>query len=208
MYAPPFNVMDPDEVRPFVDRVGSAELVTAGPGGFPQATRLPVVWREDRLVLHMAVANPHWRSLEPGTPALAVVTGPEGYVSPSWYAGKAEHGRVVPTWNYSAVHLMGHVTVHRDPEWLLDAVAALTDHHEQDRAAPWQVADAPETFVAQQLRAIVGIEFRVAEVRAKAKRSQNRSDEDRARVVAGLRAEQGHRGAALADQMAADLGIE
>jgi transcriptional regulator len=115
---------------------------------------------------------------------------------------------VVPTWNYSAVHLTGHVTVHRDPEWLLDAVGALTDHHEQDRADPWQVADVPETFVAQQLRAIVGVEFHVVEVRAKAKRSQNRSDADRARVVAGLRAEQGHRGAALADQMAADLGIE
>jgi transcriptional regulator len=207
VYSPPFNVMDPDEVRPFVEQVGSAELVTAGPQGFPQATRLPIVWAGDSLVLHMAIANPHWRTMGPGTPALAVVTGPEGYVSPSWYAGKAEHGRVVPTWNYSTVHVTGHVTVHRDPAWLRDAVEVLTDLHERDRADPWHVADAPETFVAQQLKGIVGIELRIAEVRAKAKRSQNRSDADRARVVEGLRAEQGHRGAALAEQMAADLAI-
>lgn len=208
MYSPPYNVMGPDEVRPFVEGVGAAELVTVGPDDFPLATRLPLVWTEDRLVLHMAIANPHWRSIEPGTPALAIVTGPEGYVSPSWYAGKAEHGRVVPTWNYSTVHFTGHATVHRDPEWLRDAVTVLTEQHERDRADPWHVADAPERFVAQQLRGIVGIELRIAEVRAKAKHSQNRNDEDRARVVEGLREEQGHRGRALADQMARDLGIE
>lgn len=205
MYLPPFNVMDPDEVRPMVEAVGSAELITVGADGFPQATRLPVIWAGDRLIFHLAIANPHWRSITDGTPALAVVTGPEGYVSPSWYAAKAEHGRVVPTWNNSAVHFSGHATVHRDPEWLRTAVSDLTDLHEGGRGEPWQVTDAPESFVAQQLKAIVGVELAIVEVRAKAKRSQNRSDADRVGVIAGLRAEAGERGAVLADEMQRDL---
>lgn len=138
---------------------------------------------DDRLIFHLAIANPHWRSITDGTPALAVVTGPEGYVSPSWYAAKAEHGRVVPTWNYSAVHFSGHATVHRDPEWLRTAVGDLTDLHEGGRAEPWQVTDAPESFVAQELKAIVGVELAIVEVRAEA----------------------GERGAVLADEMQRDL---
>lgn len=204
MYVPRFNAMDPDELRPLVAEVGSAELVTVGPDGFPQATRLPVLWTGDRLVLHMAIANPHWRAIDDDTPALAVVTGPEAYISPSWYATKAEHGRVVPTWNYSAIHFTGHVTVRREPEWLAAAVAELTDTHEAGRDEPWAVTDAPETFIAQQLKAIVGLELAIAKVEAKAKRSQNRSDEDRAGVIEGLLREGGGRGAQVAEQMRRD----
>jgi transcriptional regulator len=205
MYVPRFNVMDADEVRPFVAAAGSAELITVGDDGFPLATRLPVLWSEDRLIFHMALANPHWRSIEEGAPALAVVTGPEAYISPSWYATKAEHGRVVPTWNYSAVHFTGRVTVRRTPEWLKEAVTSLTDHHEGRREEPWSVTDAPESYVAQQLKAVVGIEFSVTAVEAKAKRSQNRSAEDRAGVIAGLLAEPGATGHLVASQMQADL---
>lgn len=205
MYVPRFNVMDADEVRPFVAAAGSAELVTVGHDGFPLATRLPVVWSEDRLIFHMALANPHWRSINDDAPALAVVTGPEAYISPSWYATKAEHGRVVPTWNYSAIHFTGLVTVRREPEWLEEAVTSLTDHHEGPREEPWSVADAPESFVAQQLKAVVGVEFSITAVEAKAKRSQNRSDEDRSGVIAGLLAEPGAGSHLVASQMQADL---
>ena len=206
MYVPRANVMDPEQLRPLVAEAGSAELVTVSADGFPQATRLPVVWAEDRLVFHMALANPHWRSIADGAPALAVVTGPEAYVSPSWYASKAEHGRVVPTWNYSAIHFTGHATVHRDAAWLEDAVRALTDVHEQRREQPWAVDDAPGSYVAQQLKAIVGIELVVRAVEGKAKLSQNRSDADRAGVVAGLLSEPDGPGRRVAEQMRADLG--
>ena len=205
MYVPRFNAMHEDELRSMVDVVGSAELITVGDDGFPRATRLPVLWLGDRLVFHLAYANPHWRTIAEDAPALAVVTGPETYVSPSWYAAKKEHGRVVPTWNYSAVHFTGHVTVHREPEWLLDAVSALTDVHEGRRERPWSVGDAPDTYVTQQLKAIVGVELAIATVEGKAKRSQNRSDEDRIGVIAGLREEGGGRERAMADQMERDL---
>jgi transcriptional regulator len=205
MYVPPFNRMPDAEIAELVRTVGSAELITVGPDGFPQATRLPVIWSGERLVFHMAIANPHWRAIAEGVPALAVVTGPEAYISPSWYAAKAEHGRVVPTWNYDAIHFAGHVTVRREPEWLRAAVTELTDLHEARRGEPWAVADAPETYVEQMLKAIVGIEFAIASIDAKAKRSQNRSDADRAGVVAGLRAEPSRGNDAMADEMESDL---
>jgi transcriptional regulator len=205
MYTPRFNVMDQSELEPLVRAVGSAELITVGEDGFPVATRLPVLWHGDRLVFHMAIANPHWRSIGQGAPSLAVVTGPEGYISPSWYAAKATHGRVVPTWNYSAVHFTGHATVHQAAEWLLDAVTQLTDEHELRRTAPWSVSDAPESYVAQQLQGIVGIELAITAVEGKAKRSQNRSEEDRVTVVRGLREHRNPRERELADQMEADL---
>jgi transcriptional regulator len=181
--------MDADDVRPFVVAVGTAQLVTVGDDGLPDATFLPVLWEGDRLVGHLARANGHWRRIVDGSPALAVVTGADTYVSPSWYTSKAEHGRVVPTWNYSVVHLRGRVVVHDDPQWVRALVTRLTDRHEQQRAEPWAVADAPEDYVEKNLRPIVGVEVVVESVEAKAKLSQNRSDEDRAGVAAGLAAD-------------------
>lgn len=205
MYVPRFNQMPDDDVAAFVDAVGAAELITTGPDGYPRASRLPLVRDGDRWIFHLARANEHWRTIAPGSPALAVVTGPEAYVSPSWYATKREHGRVVPTWNYSAVHVTGTVTVHDDPDWVRHAVSRLTDLHETRRDQPWAVGDAPEVYVTKQLRAIVGVELVVERIEAKAKLSQNRSDEDRAGAADGLRAEGGRREADVADAMDALL---
>ena len=201
MYIPHFNAMSEGDVRPFIESIGSAEIVTVGEDGAPRATLLPILWSPDggTVIAHMARANPHWRGIEPDSPCLAIVGGPQAYISPSWYASKAEHGRVVPTWNYSAVHLSGTITVHDDPEWVRRAVTDLTDRHEQPRAAPWAVTDAPENYVSGQLKAIVGLELTVERVEAKAKLSQNRSEADRAGVVSGLRAEGGN--PAVADAM-------
>ncbi len=204
MYVPRPNSLDDDTaIRAMVHGIGAAELVTVGADGYPLATRLPVVWDGDRLVMHIARANPHWRAIpaDEGVPALAVVTDAEAYVSPAWYAAKAEHGRVVPTWNYSAVHLTGRVRRHDDAEWVRHAVTLLTEQHEARRPDPWAVTDAPATYVDQQLKAIVGLELTVERVEGKAKLSQNRSAEDRTGVVAGLRAEGGAREAAVAAQM-------
>jgi transcriptional regulator len=193
MYVPAFNaVEDEAEVRALVESVGSGWLVTSGDGSAaPAATLLPVLWREDRVRCHLARANPHWRSMVDGMRALLIVTGPQAYVSPSWYASKAEHGRVVPTWNYVAVQLSGSLVVRHEPAWLLDLVTALTDRHEAARAAGerWQVDDAPPEVIASQLKAIVGVELLVDTVEAKAKLSQNRSAADQQGVVDGLRRE-------------------
>ena len=202
MYVPRFNAMDDaDEIRDLVRTVGSAELVTVGPDGFPNATLLPVIWEGDRLLFHMARANSQWTTLEAGNPALAIVTAAQAYISPSWYPSKNEHGRVVPTWNYSAVHFTGRVEAHQDAGWLLDAVTHLTDLHEQDREEPWAVTDAPARYIEKQLRAIVGIEMSIEKVEAKAKLSQNRSEEDRNGVIEGLRREGGSRERELSDRM-------
>ena len=189
LYLPRFNVMDADDVRPFVDAAGTAQLVTVGPDGAPDATLLPVLWEGDRLVGHLARANVHWRRMVEDSPALAIVSGRDTYVSPSWYATKAEHGRVVPTWNYSVVHLRGRLRIHDDPEWVRALVTRLTDRHEQPREEPWQVTDAPGNYIDKNLRPIVGVELVVESVEAKAKLSQNRSDEDRSGVAAGLAAD-------------------
>lgn len=202
MYIPHFNGMeDLDEIRALVTAVGTAELVTVGADGYPMATLLPVIWDGERLVFHLARANQHWKSIEPGSPALAVVTGAQGYVSPSWYPAKAEHGKVVPTWNYSAVQFTGRATAHDDVDWLREAVTRLTDLHEGLREQPWAVTDAPEDYLRKQLRAIVGVEMAVERVEAKAKLSQNRSEADRRGVVDGLRRDGGPAERELADVM-------
>src|SRR3954451_1981775 len=189
MYVPRhFAVEDLDEVRALVRAVHVGQLVTVGADGTPDATLLPVLWDGDEVVVHLARANEHWRRIVSGSPGLVVVTGPDAYITPRWYASKREHGRVVPTWNYSAVHLRGPVAVHDDVEWLRQAVTRLTDHHERRTADGdgWTVDDAPSRFLEGQLKAIVGVSMAVTHVEAKAKLSQNRSEADRAGVVDGL----------------------
>jgi len=203
VYVPHFNRMDDDSVADFLDTIGTAELVTVGADGYPVATLMPFLRDGDRLLMHMARGNPHWKAIEPGTPALAIVAGAQAYISPAWYAAKQEHGRVVPTWNYSAVHLTGRVTAHHDDAWLRDVVERLTDRHEAGRDGRWHVDDAPADFIAKQLKAIVGIELTVERVEAKAKLSQNRSDEDRAGVVEGLEQSAAARDAQVAADMRA-----
>lgn len=186
MYVPGFAAVDEDRARDMVADIGSGWLVTGTADGPPAATLMPILWRGDRLVAHMARANPHWRAIVDGMPGLVIVAGPEAYISPSWYAAKAEHGRVVPTWNYLAVNLTGAVHTHHDPTWLRGLVTDLTNRHERVRAEPWHVTDAPDEFITAQLRAIVGIEMHVEHAAGKAKLSQNRSAADQLGVIVGL----------------------
>ena len=187
MYVPHFNAIgDEAQIRRMVAGVGSAQLITVGSDGFPLATLLPIVWEGDTVTAHMARANVYWRHIARRAPALLVVTGPQAYISPSWYANKAEHGKVVPTWNYATVHLTGRAQVHEDGEWLRGAVDDLVARHEAHRREPWSSSDAPEKYIQGQLRAIVGIEISVERAEGKAKLRQNRSDADRRGVVRGL----------------------
>ncbi|WP_322759901.1 FMN-binding negative transcriptional regulator [Frankia sp. Cr2] len=210
MYVPrPFALTDLDQVASHVLAAGAADLVTVN-GTQPAATLVPIIWDRTpagpdapygRLLGHLARANPQWQAASSGCTALAMVRGPQAYISPSWYATKAEHGRVVPTWNYTAIHFGGPVTFHHDPDWLRDIVTRLTDHHERHRKPPWAVDDAPPDYVAGLLRGIVGFELAVVTVAAKEKLSQNRSAADREGVIAGLRGEPGPGPAAIADLM-------
>lgn len=200
---PRFNQVESEaDIRAMVAQVGAAELITTGDDGYPRATLLPVLWEGDRVIAHFARANPHWQTIAPDAPALLVCAGAQAYVSPAWYATKAEHGRVVPTWNYSSVHLTGRVRLHDDVAWLRDAVTRLTDRHESGRADRWHVGDAPAAYIDGQLRGIVGVEMSVEKVEGKAKLSQNRSEDDRRGVVEGLSGGSAE-DAVVADQMRA-----
>ncbi len=215
MYLPRhFTVTDLAQITAFVDAAQAADLVTFD-GSKPVSTLLPVIWdRPDgdpvpgsygRLLGHVAIANEQWKTALPGAQALAIVHGPQAYISPSWYEAKARHGRVVPTWNYEAVHLTGDVAFYQDAEWLRALVTRLTRRHEDGREHPWAVSDAPPEYIEGQLRAIVGVELTVTAIEAKQKLSQNRSELDREGVVAGLRQEAGPGAAAIAAAMADQL---
>jgi transcriptional regulator len=181
-----------------------ATLITSGDGGL-ESTILPLLYDPaagplGTLTGHVARGNPLVRDGHAGE-ALVVVTGVEGYISPSWYPSKAEHGKVVPTWDYVTVQAAGPLVLHHDADWLLGNVSGLADRHERDRSAPWSVSDAPAAYVTATLRGIVGVEVPVTRLAGKAKLSQNRPAADITGVVAGLRAD-GPSGSELADAIA------
>ena len=207
VYLPPhFAAPDTADIAAFVEAAGAADLVTFD-GTRPVASLIPVIWDQSgggngRLLGHLARANPQWTSVADGSQALAIVHGPQAYVSPSWYPSLARHGRAVPTWNYVTVHFTGSLTVQQDPEWLRDVVTRLTQRHERGRPAPWAVTDAPPDYINGQLRGIVGVELTVVTVAAKHKLSQNRGAEDQAAVADALRGEPGPGPAGVAALMA------
>jgi transcriptional regulator len=192
MYIPPaFKDDDIDNIRATIRDARLANLVTSTADGLV-ATPLPLLLDESEgphgtIYGHVAKANPQWR-MPPIGEALAIFMGPEAYVTPSWYVTKQEHGKVVPTWNYIAVHAYGPVEFFQEPERLLDVVTRLTNRHETPRENPWAVGDAPADFIAAQLRGIVGLRIPVTRFEGKRKMSQNRPAGDRLGVAAGLSA--------------------
>jgi transcriptional regulator len=198
MYTPAHFAATPETVHGLLSRPGALNLVTMTSQGL-LATLLPFVFDPDvgehgALQGHLARNNSQWSEPAVGE-ALAIIQGADAYVSPSWYASKAEHGRVVPTWNYTTAHVYGRLVIHDDPAWLERQVRRLTGVHEAGFEHPWSVDDAPERFIAGQLRAIVGVELVITRIEAKAKLSQNRPEADVDGVVAGLSA-RGHTEAA------------
>lgn len=188
MYAPAaFAIDDPATLSAIIARAPLATLVAAGPGGL-EAAHLPMLYDAEARVLtgHLARGNP--LAARQGAEALAVFRGADAYVSPSFYASKPAHGRVVPTWNYETVHIHGRLEVFDDPGRLLAVVSALTERFEADRPQPWAVDDAPEPYIAGLLRAIVGVRLHVERVDGARKLSQNRDALDRAGVRTGLAA--------------------
>lgn len=205
MYVPRTNAEDrPEALAAFMRAHPLAALVSAGPSGELWATHLPVVYDPARgphgtIEGHVARANLHHKLVRaaaeqaaPGAApreSLVIFTGPDAYVTPSWYPGKAVHGREVPTWNYIAVHAYGTLRLHDDPAWLMAHVTRLTDQSEAGRpagAARWAVSDAPADFLARELKAIVGVELAITRLEGRWKMSQNRTPEEIDGVVAGL----------------------
>ncbi len=191
MYIPTqFRETDVPTIHEAIRAAGLATLVTTGPDGL-LATPLPLLLDPEEgpfgtLLGHVARANPQWHRSAPDADGLAMFTGPDAYVTPSWYATKRATGKVVPTWNYIAVHAYGRVEFIEDAEWLLGLVTRLTKKHEGAREKPWAVSDAPADFIRSQLKGIVGVRLPIARLEGKWKMSQNRTAEDRAGVVEGF----------------------
>lgn len=193
MYIPPStSETRPEVLFDFIEAHPLGALVTGGADGL-FATHLPLLLDRERgaggvLQGHVARANPHHRRTGDSSEALVIFTGPDAYVTPAWYPAKAEHGKVVPTWNYVAVHVYGALRFSEDPEFLLRHLEALTRRHERDQAHPWSVHDAPAGYIEQLARGVVGLEIEITHVEGKWKMSQNRSDDDIDGVVRGLAA--------------------
>jgi transcriptional regulator len=166
------------------------------------ASHLPMVLdvASNCLRCHMARNNSQWQTLATSPSALIVFTGPEHYISPSWYPSKQEHGRVVPTWNYAAVHVYARATVF-DGEALLPHLRELTDSNESAHGLSWRIDDAPPSYVESLTNAIVGIEFSIERIEGKWKMSQNRPVADREGVIEGLAALDTHRSLEVRDLM-------
>src|SRR5271168_276020 len=208
MYIPAHFAVADAAVDELLDRHGAADLITLTDEGL-LATMLPFAYEPSAgehgtLYGHVARNNDQWRRPALGE-SLAIVRGPDAYVSPSWYAAKAEHGRVVPTWNYVTAHVYGRLLVHDDPAWVEDVVRRLTAKHEAarltapDQPPAWSVDDPPRAFIEGQLRAIVGLELQITRIEAKSKLSQNRPVGDIAGIVAGLSARGDERTAAAVE---------
>ncbi|QZN91209.1 FMN-binding negative transcriptional regulator [Idiomarina abyssalis] len=192
MYVPKhFKEDDNAKLHEYIRDYGFGVLIVADEDGI-EANHLPFHLSCEEsdslgtLQCHVARNNPVWQRLKDGGQVLAVFQGPDGYVSPSWYPSKAETGRVVPTWNYLAVHAAGEAKIVEDATWLKHHLTQLTDQHESGMKEPWQVDDAPQDFTDRLVKAIVGIEIEVETLTGKLKASQNLPERNRAGVKAGL----------------------
>jgi transcriptional regulator len=194
MYIPShFNEERIDVLHDLIRSQSLATLVTYGASGLI-ASHIPVVLDGaptpfGTLRGHISRANPQWRDFAADVDALAIFAGPQHYITPSWYASKEEHGKVVPTWNYVVVHAYGRLALFEDRDALLANVRALTQTHEAARNEPWSVEDAPAAYIDGQLKGIIGVELTITRLEGKWKVSQNRPAPDRASIVRGLREE-------------------
>jgi transcriptional regulator len=186
-----FRVEDAAEMHALMRAHPFAALVSTTPSGL-YGTHLPTVLKDEgpfgTIECHLARANPHWKDLAKGEEAMMIFQGADGYITPNWYATKAQTGKAVPTWNYAIVHAYGRPAIMNDKAWLKRHVTELSDQQERTEAHPWKVSDAPESYIDVMLRGIVGFRFEIARLEGKCKMSQNREPQDRLGVIDGLKA--------------------
>lgn len=204
MYVPShFKEDDTGKLQQYIRDYGFGLLIVADDGGI-EANHVPfhLSFKGDgtlgQLRCHLARSNPAWQRIQLGARVLAVFQGPNAYVSPSWYETKAETGRVVPTWNYLAVHVEGSARIIEDSNWLQRHLHQLTDQYESSMSNPWSVDEAPTQFTERLVKAIVGVEINIETLTGKLKASQNQSEKNRAGVKIGLEAGEGENSLAMA----------
>jgi transcriptional regulator len=190
MYRPDaFRVDDVPRVHALMRARPFAALISNGAAGL-YASHVPTVLKDEgshgAIEFHLARANPHWKELAVADEALMIFQGPEGYITPNWYPSKAQHGKVVPTWNFAVVHAYGRPEAIDDRGWLLQHVAELTAQQERDQPKPWAPSDAPDAFINAMVRGIVGFRFVVARLEGKWKMNQNREALDQDGSAKGL----------------------
>lgn len=212
MYQPPHFVEERLETQHgLIQAYPLGLLVTAGAGGLMANPvpffLVPSASEHGTLQAHLARANPQLKELETATECMVVFQGPQEYVTPSWYETKQQTGKVVPTWNYATVHVWGTPRLIEDPAWLANHLATLTRHKEQARPAAWAVTDAPASYIASQMKGIVGIEIEISRLEGKWKVSQNRPGKDRQGVLTGFR-QQGEASRPMADLVAEYGGLD
>ena len=195
MYTPKhFEETETDRLFELIAAAPLGTLVFSGADGL-EANHIPFIHETSVdgpgvLRAHIPRANSLSESLRKATPCVVIFNGPDGYISPSWYATKQAHGHVVPTWNYSVVHVHGAVVVVDDPDWVLRQINALTDQHEADRPEPWSVSDAPEPFTRGLVSSLVGLEMTVSRIEGKTKASQNQPERNKSSILEAVSEEQ------------------
>lgn len=210
MYIPRhFEETRPQVLQSLMRQYPLATVVTRGEGEL-NANHIPLLFctqpaPDPVLQGHVARANPILNDLSGGQDGLMIFQGPNAYVSPSWYEEKTLTGKVVPTWNYLAVHVYGTISLHDDPDWLRQHLERLTTEHESEFDAPWRIGDAPSEYITSMLRGIVGIEVAIKRVVGNWKLSQNKAQTDQQTIVAGLREQSRPQDSALAQIMAEAL---
>ncbi len=194
MFKPPMFVEKREELihdlihsNPFGTLISMVDVEIA-------ADHLPLLFKpqlreKGALHAHISKGNPLWKKHKAGQEVMVIFQGTHHYISPSWYASKAEHGKVVPTWNYAVVHAHGTLKIIEDHDWLLNHINEQTDKNEQHYETPWKVSDAPEKYIDSQLKGIIGLEIEITRFDGKWKISQNKNRQDKEGVVKGLKAE-------------------
>ncbi|MCX7341650.1 MAG: FMN-binding negative transcriptional regulator [Hyphomicrobiales bacterium] len=206
MYQPEhFRLDDRDALHDVMRAHPLGQLISAGASGL-QANPVPFVLHADDgnqglLRTHLARPNAQWRDFVDGCDVLVIFQGPQAYVTPSWYAAKKEHGKVVPTWNYVTVQVRGRATAVQEGRWLVRHVSSMSDQQEEPLEHPWAVRDAPEPFITALTRGIVGVEIAITAISGKFKMSQNRPEADRQGVVKGMAAQGAADAAALVSRL-------
>ena len=204
-----FRVEDVAEMHGLMSAHPFAALVSMTPAGL-YGTHLPTVLKQEGpcgiIECHLARANPHWKDLAKGEQAMMIFQGADAYITPNWYATKAQTGKAVPTWNYAIVHAYGRPAIMNDKDWLKQHVTELSDQQERSEAHPWKVTDAPDSYIDVMLRGIVGFRFEITRLEGKWKMSQNRETQDRLAVIDGLKARASGDDLEIADIVAMKMG--
>ena len=191
MFKPPIFVEEREEIIHDLIHSNSFGTLISIVDGEIAADHLPLLFKPQLcekgvLQAHISKGNPLWKKHQAGQEVMVIFQGPHHYISPSWYASKAEHAKVVPTWNYAVVHVHGTLKIIENHDWLLNHINQQTDKNEQHYETPWKVSDAPEDYIESQLKGIVGIEIEITRFDGKWKMSQNKNKADKEGIVKGL----------------------